>query len=138
MIRQFRTEDVKMTEMGTLRTTVGVENVSQQGGIHELPETLVDTGSEFTWIPREVLESLGIKPQRRQGFLVADGRRVERDMGYAIVHAGGAATADDVVFGEDNDFALLGVRSLEGLNLRLDVVRRQLVDAGPVLAVALT
>jgi predicted aspartyl protease len=138
MIKEFRTGDVKMTEMGTLRTTVGVENVSQKGGIHELPETLVDTGSEFTWIPRVVLESLGIKPQRRQGFLVADGRHVERDIGYAIVHAGGVATADDVVFGEENDFVLLGVRSLEGLNLRLDVVRKQLVDAGPVLAVALT
>lgn len=127
-----------MPEMGTLRTTVGVENVSQLGGIHELPETLVDTGSEFTWIPRGVLESLGIRPQRRQGFLVADGRRVERDIGYAIIHASGAATADDVVFGEENDFVLLGVRSLEGLNLRLDVVRKQLVDAGPILAVALT
>lgn len=127
-----------MTEMGTMRTTVGVENVSQKSGVRELLETLVDTGSEFTWIPRGVLEALGIKPQRRQGFLVADGRRVERDIGYAIIHAGGAATADDVVFGEENDFVLLGVRSLEGLNLRLDVVRKQLVDAGPVLAVALT
>lgn len=127
-----------MTEMGTLRTTVGVENVSQKGGIRELPETMVDTGSEFTWIPRGVLESLGIRVQRRQGFVVADGGRLERDIGYAIVHAGGTATADDVVFGEENDFVLLGVRSLEGLNLRLDVVRKTLVDAGPVLAVALT
>lgn len=127
-----------MSEMGTLRTTIGVENVSQKGGVRELPETLVDTGSEFTWIPRPILESLGIKVQRRQGFLVADGRRIERDIGYAIVHAGGAATADDVVFGEEDDFVLLGVRSLEGLNLRLDVVRKQLVDAGPVLAAALT
>ena len=123
-----------MPDMGTLRTTIGVENVSQNGGIHELPETLVDTGSEFTWIPRGVLESLGIRPQRRQGFLVADGRRVERDIGYAIIHAAGASTADDVVFGEEDDFVLLGVRSLEGLNLRLDVVRKQLVDAGPMLA----
>jgi predicted aspartyl protease len=123
-----------MTEMGTLRTTVGVENVSQKGGVRELPETLVDTGSELTWIPRPVLESLGIKPERRQAFRVADGRRVERDIGYAIVHAAGASTADDVVFGEENDFALLGVRSLEGLNLRLDVVRKELVDAGPMLA----
>jgi predicted aspartyl protease len=120
--------------MGTLRTTVGVENVSQKGGVRELPETLVDTGSELTWIPRPVLESLGIKPERRQAFRVADGRRVERDIGYAIVHAAGASTADDVVFGEENDFALLGVRSLEGLNLRLDVVRKELVDAGPMLA----
>jgi predicted aspartyl protease len=134
MIRKFRTEGVIMPEMGTLRTTVGVENVSQKGGVRELPETLVDTGSELTWIPRVVLESLGIKPERRQTFRVADGRRVERDIGYAIVHAAGASTADDVVFGEEDDFVLLGVRSLEGLNLRLDVVRKQLVDAGPMLA----
>ncbi len=123
-----------MTEMGTLRTTVGVENISQQGGVRELPETLVDTGSELTWIPRIVLESLGIEPQRRRIFRVADGRRVERDIGYAIVHAAGASTADDVVFGEENDFVLLGVRSLEGLNLRVDVVRKELIDAGPMLA----
>ena len=123
-----------MTEMGTLRTTVGVENISRSSGVRELPETLVDTGSELTWIPRVVLESLGIKPERRRGFRVADGRRVERDIGYAIIHAAGASTADDVVFGEENDFVLLGVRSLEGLNLRLDVVRKQLIDAGPMLA----
>jgi len=124
--------------VGTLRTTVGVENLSQRGGVRELPETMVDTGSEFTWIPRPVLESLGIRPERRQRFIVADGRYVERDLGYAIVHAGGVATADDVVFAEETDFALLGWRSLGGLNLRVDVVRKQLVDAGPVLAVALT
>jgi predicted aspartyl protease len=134
MIKEFRTGDVKMTEMGTMRTTVGVENISQKGDVRELPETLVDTGSELTWIPRIVLESLGIEPQRRRVFRVADGSRVERDIGYAIVHAAGASTADDVVFGEENDFVLLGVRSLEGLNLKVDVVRKELIDAGPMLA----
>ena len=48
-----------------------------------------------------------------------------------------SATVDDVVFAEQSDFALLGVRSLEGLNLRVDVVTKQLVDAGPVLVAAL-
>jgi predicted aspartyl protease len=134
MIRSSESEGVIMPEMGTLRTTIGVENVSQKGGIRELPETLVDTGSELTWIPRAVLESLRIKPERRRSFRVADGRRVDRDIGYAIIHAAGASTADDVVFGEEDDFALLGVRSLEGLNLRLDVVNKQLIDAGPMLA----
>ena len=123
-----------MADMGTVRTTVGVENVSQLSGIREFPETLVDTGSEFTWIPRTVLESLDVKVQRRQGFIVADGRRLERDMGYAIVHAASFATADDVVFAEAEDLVLLGVRSIEGLNLRVDVVRKQLVEAGPVIA----
>jgi predicted aspartyl protease len=123
-----------MSDVGIFRTIVGVENAAQRGRIHQLPDTLVDTGSEFTWIPRPVLESLGIRPERRQGFRVADGRRVEREVGFAIVHAAGVGTADDVVFAEEGDFVLLGVRSLEGLNLRVDVVSKQLVDAGPIIA----
>ena len=123
-----------MEDMGTLRTTVGIENVSQRGEVRELRDVMVDTGSEFTWVPRHVLESLNIIVQRRQRFVVADGRHVERDIGYAIVHAAGSATADDVVFAESNDLVLLGVRSLEGLNLRIDVVRKKLVDAGPIIA----
>ena len=123
-----------MENMGTVRTTVGIQNVSQQGRIHEFPETLVDTGSEFTWIPRAVLEALGVTVQRRRAFIVADGRQIERDMGFAIVHAGGFTTADDVVFGEAGDMVLLGVRSIEGLNLKVDVVRKALVEAGPIIA----
>lgn len=125
-----------MEEMGTLRVTVGIENVSQTGAVHELPDTMVDIGSNFTWVPRNVLESLNIAVQRRQQFSVADGRRVERDIGYAIVHAAGLATADIVVFAEAEDLVLLGARSVNGLNLRIDVVLKQLVDAGPVIAAA--
>jgi predicted aspartyl protease len=123
-----------MEKMGILRTTVGIENIAQSGPIHRLTETMVDTGSEFTWIPRVVLESLDVRVQRRQKFVLADGSRIEREIGYAIVHAGAAATADDVVFAEPGDMVLLGVRSIEGLNLRIDVVRKELVDAGPVIA----
>jgi len=124
----------KMVEMGIFRTTIGIESPERRGHIQELADALVDTGSELTWIPRALLESLGIKSERRQGFVVADGRTIERDIGYAIVHAGGVATIDDIVFAEPGDFVLLGVRSLEGLNLRVDVVGKRLVDAGPVLA----
>ena len=123
-----------MAEMGIFRTTIGIESASQRGPVQKLADTLVDTGSEFTWIPRGVLDSLGIKRERRRSFVVADGRKIERDIGYAIVHAGGAAAPDIVVFAEPNDFVLLGVRSLEGLNMRIDVVGKRLVDAGPVLA----
>lgn len=125
-----------LTQVGIFCTTIGIESARQRGPIHELPDTLVDTGSESTWIPRPVLESLGVGVERRRAFIVADGRRVERDIGYAIVHAGGTSTVDEVVFAEEADFPLLGVRSLEGLNLRVDPVKKQLVDAGPVLAVA--
>lgn len=127
-----------MAEMGPFRTTVGVQKFAQEGRIHELPGTLVDTGSELTWIPRAVLESLEIVVQRRQRFVVADGRHLERDVGFAIVHAGGTSTADDVVFAEPDDSVLLGVRTLEGLNLRVDVAGKRLVEAGPILAAVLT
>lgn len=125
-----------MDEMGIFRTTIGIESPGGRGRVVELAATLVDTGSEFTWVPRSVLESLGIAVERRQVFVVADGRRVERDIGFAIVHAGGVATADDVVFAVAGDLVLLGVRSLEGLNLRVDVVAKRFVEAGPIITAA--
>jgi predicted aspartyl protease len=67
-------------------------------------------------------------------FRTADGRAVVRDIGYAIVHAGGTETNDEVVFAEAGDMILLGARSLEGLNLRVDSRTKQLVDAGPIVA----
>ena len=83
-----------------------------------------------------VLESLGITPQRKQGFIVADGRRIDRDIGYALVLAGGTEAPDLVVFAEPGDMVLLGAHSLEGLNLKIDPVRKELVSAGPVIAAA--
>ncbi len=43
----------------------------------------------------------------------------------------------DVVFGEPGDLTLLGSRSLEGLNFRIEPVTKQLVDAGPAPAAVL-
>ena len=123
-----------MEPMGLFRTTIEIESWDQRGLRRAIPETLVDTGSEYTWVPREVLESLGIKAQRKQAFVVADGRRIERDIGYALVRAGGSEAPDLVVFAEPGDMVLLGVHSLEGLNLKVDPVRKELVPAGPVIA----
>jgi clan AA aspartic protease len=123
-----------MSEVGTFHTTVGIESPLRRGTIVELPSVLVDTGAEATWMPRAVLESLGIAPERMELYQLADGRVIERQVGYAIVHAGGKATNDDVVFAEETDLVLLGARSLEGLNLRVDPRRKQLVSAGPIVA----
>jgi len=41
-----------------------------------------------------------------------------------------------VVFGEPGDLILLGARTLEGLNFRVDVTTMQLMDAGPAPAAA--
>ena len=123
-----------MEPMGLFRTTIEIESLTTRGPRRVLPDTLVDTGSEYTWAPRADMEALGITPQRKQGFIVADGRRIDRDIGYALVHAGGTEAPDLVVFAEPGDMVLLGAHSLEGLNLKIDPVRKELVPAGPVIA----
>jgi hypothetical protein len=83
-----------------------------------------------------VLESLGIHRRKPVYFQQADGTLLKRWVGFAIVHEGGTFTNDEVVFGEPDDLVLLGARSLEGLNLKVDLVGKRLVSAGPMLAAA--
>lgn len=125
-----------MSDMGTFRTTIKLESHTRRGELRELSDVLVDTGSEATWVPRDVLEALGVRPEKVVRFRLADGRAIERQAGFAIIHAGGNRTGDDVVFAEPGDMVLLGARTMEGLNLRVDPVRHTLVDAGPVDAAA--
>lgn len=123
-----------MSDMGTFRTTIMIESVARRGEMRTVADALVDTGSEYTWVPAEVLASLGIQPEQTQRFIVADGRQLDREVGIAIVHAANAKAPDFVVFAQPGDMVLLGARSLEGLNVRVDAQRKELVPAGPVLA----
>lgn len=123
-----------MGGMGTFRTDIAIEHPARRGHLHPLADVLVDTGAEATWIPRAVLLALGVAPERIERYRMADGRILEREVGFALVHVAGKATADDVVFAEPEDLVLLGARSLEGLNLRVDPRQKKLVSAGPIVA----
>lgn len=121
-----------MPDMGIFKTSVRVAHVARPAAWRELPDVLVDTGSEYNWIPRAVLTALDIAPERVERFETADGRVLERDIGFALLSAGGRSTPTIVVFAGDSDMVLLGALGLEGMNLRVDLVRRALVPAGPV------
>ena len=123
-------------DMGTFRTTIAIENPARPGIRRALNDVLVDTGAELSWIPGSLLEDLAIERRKALRFRQASGTILSRWTGFAIVYAGGTTTADEVVFGEPGDMVLLGARTLEGLNLRVDPVLRQLVDAGPAPAAA--
>src|SRR5262249_37639395 len=47
-------------------------------------EVLVDTGSELTWLPEDVLAAAGISRLRKRTFATATSQVVSRDVGYAI------------------------------------------------------
>lgn len=123
-----------MSEMGTFRIAVQVENPARPGERRTLSSVLVDAGAELSWFPADVLESLGIERFAQLRFRQATGTVVERWVGPAFVHAVGKRTTDDVVFGEPGDLVLLGARSLEGLNLRVEPATKTIVDAGPMPA----
>lgn len=121
-------------DMGTFRVDVEIENPAHPGDRRLLRSVLVDTGAELSWVPADVLDSLGIERYTTWRFRQADGTVLERWTGAAFIHVAGKRAADDVVFGEAGDLVLLGARSLEGLNLRVEPVTRMLVDAGPAPA----
>ena len=125
---------IMIAGMGTFRVDVEIENPATPGGKRSISSVLVDTGAELSWFPTEVLECLGIERYARWHFRQANGTILERWAGAAFVHVAGKRTADDVVFGQPGDLTLLGARTLEGLNFRIEPVGRQLVDAGPAPA----
>ncbi len=97
-----------------------------------IPKILVDTGSEYTWVPAATLEKVGISRGKKDVlFVMANGQQITRSVGFAIIRLGKFFTIDEVVFAERGDLLLLGARSLEGMNLVVDPRRKKLVAAGP-------
>jgi len=123
-------------EMETFRVNVEVENPARPGRRRLLRDVLVDTGAELSWFPAEVLESLGVERRRKWRFRQADGTILERWTSVVEIHVEGKGAGDEVVFGELGDLVLLGCRSLEGLNFKVEPLTRRLVDAGPAPAAA--
>jgi predicted aspartyl protease len=121
-------------DMGTFRVDVEIENPARPGERRLLQTVLVDTGAELSWFPASALDALGVERRKLWHFRQADGTILPRWSGPAFVYVSGTWTNDEVVFGEPGDLVLLGARSLEGLNLRVDPFRKMLIDAGPAPA----
>ena len=51
--------------MGTFYVGCRVENHKDQKRAAVVPKLLVDTGSEFTWLPGEILQRIGIEPVKK-------------------------------------------------------------------------
>jgi len=123
--------------MGTFYTNGRVENQVDRKKSAEVTKMLVDTGAEFTWINAETLKAIGVKREKKDyTFVMANGQHITRAVGFAIIRVGDAVTTDEVIFGEPGDLEILGARSLEGMNLRVDSRAKKLVAGGPILAAA--
>jgi len=101
----------------------------------EEADLLVDAGATLSWVPREILDQLGLPRLHRRSFEMADGRIVERETAGAMVQLDGSQAIVTLAFAEPGDACLLGATALETLGFAVDPIRRRLV---PQILLAMT
>jgi predicted aspartyl protease len=123
--------------MGTFYARCKVENIVDRSKSAVISKLLLDTGSDYTWIPATTLAKLNIDREKKDvPFVMGNLQQITRSVGFAIIRLDKGFTVDEVVFAEKSDMSILGATTIEGLNLAVDTRRKQLVAAGPHLAAA--
>jgi len=94
----------------------------------------VDTRAAYTWIPRTVLEDLGVLPTFRRRFRLANGSEIERDCAQANVKVDASQLITICVFGDEGSEPLLGAITLEEMGLGVDPLNQRLIPVTLLLA----
>lgn len=87
---------------------------------------LVDTGSLYSFAPKQQLAAIGVTPTGAKTLRLADGSQVRREIGDVFFEVQGERRATPVIFGEARDEKILGVLSLEALALTVNPMTRTL------------
>ncbi len=117
--------------MGTF--SVDIEIGNPEGTRFESVNALVDTGASYTSDPATVLQELGVSVRDRVTFILADGRRILRNVGRTWIRIDGKSEITLVVFGDEDAEPLLGAYSLQGLLLGLESPNERLVPVPGLL-----
>lgn len=111
--------------MGITTVRVKIHNPAMPERYKEV-EVPVDTGAVYTVVKSGILRELGIEPLERREFTLANGERIERDVGGALFTVRGRRGYAPVVFGVGDDRPLLGATALEAVGLQVDPISKQL------------
>ena len=84
--------------MGLFEVKVKLANLAPPMRTEEI-SLLVDTGATLTWVPRNLLERLGVGALSRLPFTLADGRTLERETSAVLLTIDGRKAAVPVAFG---------------------------------------
>ena len=119
--------------MGITKIKVEVGNPSKPDRTEPI-DFLVDSGALYSVVPTAVLKRLKIKPLIEEEFRLANGDCITRKKGIALFRYKGKVGGADVIFGEEGDYNLLGVLTLEALGFGLDPLKRELLPLPMILA----
>jgi aspartyl protease family protein len=91
-------------------------------------QAMVDTGSTYTWVPRDLLSELGVTPEQEWPFELADGRAVRYPVSWIQIRLEGREQPTIVVFAPPGTEPILGVVTLEEFLLAADPVNERLIS----------
>jgi len=119
--------------LGHLYASVKIFN--KEGSKYKEVLLHVDTGSTYSWIDKAILKELKIASKGKREFRTIEGKIVKREIGEAVVEYEGERATTIVVFGEKEDASILGVYTLEGLELTVDPTTERLKKVKVHLAI---
>ncbi|MBI2620933.1 aspartyl protease [candidate division WWE3 bacterium] len=112
--------------MGIAKLGLSVSNPQNTSEFRHL-EFLIDSGAVYSAVPRGVLKSLGISPQRKEKFSLMDGSVIEREFGEVRFQYKDRFGTAPVIFGKEGDLTLLGVTALEVMGYGLNSLDGKLI-----------
>ena len=119
--------------MGAFTVDCELQELSGNRPAVSVADVMVDTGSEYTWLPERTLFAAGVRVSKKDvAFVMANGATITRDIGYAYLRSSGFETVDEVVFARAGDLRLLGARTFKGFAALVDSRRERLVASGPL------
>ena len=111
--------------MGATHVTVRITNPADSDRYWE-GLFLVDTGATDSLVPRPHLEAIGLEPEGKRVYELADGSELVVDATAAVIEFMGEFVGGTVIFGDADAEPLLGVTALESVGIEVDPVNQRL------------
>ena len=111
--------------MGLTKVTAKLTSFHNGGTSYE-GAFLVDTGATDSMAPSDELEKIGVAPEGKMAYELADGTVREYPFGLVRIEFMGEITAGRVIFAPPGSEPLLGVTALESVGITVDPANRTL------------
>ena len=111
--------------MGATHVTVRITNPADPDRFWE-GLFLVDTGAADSLAPRPHLEAIGLKPEGKRVYELADGSEVAVDITVAEIEFMGEIVGGTIIFGDTEAEPLLGMTALASVGIEIDPVSQRL------------
>lgn len=111
--------------MGATHVTVRITNPADRDRFWE-GLFLVDTGATDSLAPRQHLEAIGLEPEGKRKYELADGSEITVNVALAKIEFMGEFVGGTIIFGEADTQPLLGMTALESVGIEVDPVNQRL------------